>query len=310
MKKSLVQNSVMGFAVADALGVPVEGKSREYLQKNPVCSMIGYGTYGVPAGSWSDDTSMVIATLEAIMIKIDYDLIMKNFCDWRMKGSYTPCGVTFDCGNTINTAIYNYHYNQCEPLQCGESHENSIGNGSLMRMLPIVLYELYHKMDFYDRMKEISNCSCLTHSHPRAILACKIYAMVLFELFKSPSLKAVRRGLKKSARLFKFEEELPAFERLLFSRIEMLDVGLIESSGYAVHTLEAAVWCVLSSKSYKETVLKAVNLGRDADTVAAIAGSMAGIIYGMKNIPIEWLDTLIKKDYLLDVCKRTELSWK
>ena len=158
-------------------------------------------------------------------------------------------------------------------------------------------------------MTEISNASALTHSHPRAILACKIYTMILFELCRSSSLKGVKRGLKKSAKVFKSELERPAFDRLLFSKIESIDESSIESSGYVVHTLESAIWCVLTSKSYKETVLKAVNLGRDTDTIAAIAGSMAGIIYGLQTIPMEWLNALIKKDYLFDVCKRTEAAW-
>ena len=309
-KQSLIQNAIIGFAIGDALGVPVEGKSRNCLRDNPVESMIGYGTYDVPAGSWSDDTSMIIATLEAITNTLDYDLIMKNFCDWRTTGAYTPEGVTFDCGNTINTAIYNYRYNHIEPLECGSSDENSIGNGSLMRILPFVLFGIYHRKKLNQIMIDVTNGSLLTHSHQRAILACKIYALIIYELHKKPTWRAVKTGLKKSAKLFKSEDELAAFDRVLFSRLELAKESTIESSGYVVHTLEAAIWCVLTSNSYKETVLKAVNLGRDTDTIAAIAGSMAGIIYGMHTIPSEWLDTLLKKDQLLDVCQRVELAWK
>lgn len=134
--------------------------------------------------------------------------------------------------------------------------------------------------------------------------------MIIYELHKKPNWRAVKTGLKKSAKLFKSEDELAAFDRVLFSRLELAKESTIESSGYVVHTLEAAIWCVLTSNSYKETVLKAVNLGRDTDTIAAIAGSMAGIIYGMHTIPSEWLDTLLKKDQLLDVCQRVELAWK
>ena len=91
--------------------------------------------------------------------------------------------------------------------------------------------------------------------------------------------------------------------------MESVDESLIESSGYVVHTLEAAIWCVLNSNSYEETVLRAVNLGRDTDTIAAIAGVLAGIIYGMQTIPAEWMNTLIKIDYLFDVCRRIEIAW-
>ncbi len=311
MKRQLfIQNAVIGFAVGDALGVPVEGKSRSFLRDKPIESMIGYGAYDVPAGSWSDDTSMIIATLEAITNTLDYDLIMKNFCDWRTNGVYTPEGVTFDCGNTINTAIYNYRYNHIAPLECGSSDENSIGNGSLMRILPFVLFGIYRRKELNQIMIDVTNGSLLTHSHPRAILACKIYALIIYELYQKPNWRAVKIGLKKSAKLFKSEDELAAFDRLLFSRLELAKESTIESSGYVVHTLEAAIWCVLTSNSYKETVLRAVNLGRDTDTIAAIAGSMAGIIYGMHTIPSEWLDALLKKDQLLDVCQRVEFAWK
>ena len=119
--------------------------------------------------------------------------------------------------------------------------------------------------------------------------------MIIYELYKKPNRRAVKIGLKKSAKLFKSEDELAAFDRVLFSRFELAKESTIESSGYVVHTLEAAIWCVLTSNSYKETVLKAVNLDRDTDTIAAIAGSIAGIIYGIYTILAEWLDVLIKK---------------
>lgn len=169
-KKLLIENAVIEFAIGDALGVPVEGKSRNYLRDNHVKSIVGYGTYNVPAGSWSDDTSMIIATLESISNTLDYGLIMQNFSEWRTNGRYTPEGITFDCGNTINTAIYNYRYNHLKPLNCGISDENSIGNGSLLRILPFVLFGIYHNETLDQIMSEVSNGSLLTHAHPRATL--------------------------------------------------------------------------------------------------------------------------------------------
>jgi len=140
MKK--IKSMLLGFAVADALGVPVEFKSRESLKKNPVVDMQGFGTYNQPAGTWSDDTSMTLATMESIsrLKKIDYADIMQNFSMWLESGKFTPFGKVFDCGMTCRRAIFNFSTKifgkNKPPLECGLADENSNGNGLLMRILP------------------------------------------------------------------------------------------------------------------------------------------------------------------------------
>ena len=310
MRKSIsISDAVLGFAVADALGVPVEGWRREELKKTPVTSMQGYGTYDVPPGSWSDDTSMVVATMEALMEGLDYRRIMDAFCHWRMHGAYTPFGETFDCGITVNTALYRYRQEGLAPTECGADDGDSIGNGSLMRILPLVLYAQRKAMDLDAEMTLIAEGSALTHAHPRAILACKLYTVVLSCLRCHPGRRGVRRGLKRAARLFEHEAEIFHFRRILSGSLHRVPESEIESGGYVVHTLEAALWCVLTSKSYEQTVLKAVNLGRDTDTVAAVAGSIAGILYGQRGIPADWLATLLRREYLEDLCRRAEDAW-
>lgn len=147
MKKELEINryigAVLGLVVGDALGVPVEFKSRAELKANPVTDMIGYGTHNQPAGTWSDDSSMAIATMEWLgemeNAIPDYTLLMDKFSNWLMYGDYTPYGHTFDCGISTSRAIMNYGRGM-DPLQCGGKTDYDNGNGSLMRILPVALW--------------------------------------------------------------------------------------------------------------------------------------------------------------------------
>lgn len=170
---------MIGHAVGDALGVPVEFKTREKISKAPVTDMTGFGTYPYPKGTWSDDTSMSLAALDSLAKgEIDWDEIMKNFRKWLDDGEYTPWGKPFDVGRTCLKAIVNYFTNNIEAFQSGGSSALSNGNGSLMRIHPFVLY-LYTKGNL--DLDTIHNASALTHAHDRSKMACGIYAFVLNE---------------------------------------------------------------------------------------------------------------------------------
>jgi len=311
---------MIGHAVGDALGVPVEFASREEVDANPVEDMEGFGTYPYPAGTWSDDTSMSVAALDSLVKGVvDWDEIMGNFGKWLQDGDYTPSGEAFDAGRTCVRAIINYFAHNMSALESGEAAEYSNGNGSLMRIHPFALF-LYTKGNL--DLQTIHNASALTHAHERSQIACGIYSFVLWELLKSPSKSSIRRGLNK-ARIFyrdyaenshydnlyrrigliglQFEDDPDAFHR--FTRED------IKSSGYVIDTIEAAVWCLMNTRTYKECVLTAVNLGDDTDTIAAIAGGLAGALYGYEAIPQEWRDTLIKRDYIEEMCERAYETW-
>ena len=137
-----IKSVILGHAVGDALGVPVEFVSRAELDRNPVEDMEGYGTYPYPAGCWSDDTSMSIAAFDSLADdKVDWKEIMVNFGKWYYKDKYTPTGEMFDVGNTCSTAIENY-FKYGKPLSfCGLTYERSNEHGSLMRIHPFALYE-------------------------------------------------------------------------------------------------------------------------------------------------------------------------
>ena len=300
---------MFGHAVGDALGVPVEFRSRDHLKKNPVKDMMGYGTHNVPAGTWSDDTSMSLCELSSLLNgNIDYDDIMKNFVKWSYDGEFTTDGVVFDIGNTCSNAIDNYFYSGKPAKKCGLTSERSNGNGSLMRIHPFVLYAYYNGInDDKEFIDMIASASSLTHAHKCSINGCIIYAYVLRELLNNPEKSSVYKGIDyaKSVRAFGCN-----YDRVFDCNIDALSNADIKSSGYVVHSLEAALWCLLTTNSYEECVLKAVNLGEDTDTVAAIAGSLAGALYGIDAIPENWMGKLRKKEYIEKMCNKACAAWK
>ena len=167
---------MIGHAVGDALGVPVEFCSREEIAKDTVTDMRGFGTYPVPAGAWSDDTSMSVAALDSLANgKVDHDEVMRNFVEWVEEGKYTPTGKSFDIGRTCLQAIRSYLI--CHKTsECGQVGEYSNGNGSLMRIHPFALYAFAKGMTLGKSLDVIREGSALTHAHPRSIYACGIYA--------------------------------------------------------------------------------------------------------------------------------------
>lgn len=301
---------MFGHAIADAVGVPVEFRSREYLKKNPVTDMVGFGTHNVPAGTWSDDTSMSLCALTSLSNgTVDYDDIMRNFSKWCYSGKFTTDGVVFDIGITCSEAIYNYVYGKQSASSCGLSSVRSNGNGSLMRIHPFVLYAYYNHINNEDEFVDmIARASSLTHAHACSIDGCIIYAYILRELLNRPEVSSIYKGINLAKS--KVSTSSQYYNRIFSGNIADISEENIKSSGYVVHSLEAAIWCLLTTDSYKECVLKAVNLGEDTDTIAAIAGSLAGALYGIDAIPADWIGKLRKKDCIEEMCNEACLAWK
>ena len=302
---------MLGHAIGDALGVPVEFCSREKLLKEPVADMMGYGTYPVPAGAWSDDTGMSLAALDSMADgKIDFEEIMTNFVKWFSLDKYTPTGAAFDIGHTCLNAIRNHlEHPELPATECGMTDEYANGNGSLMRIHPFVLFAHATKSDYWQWMGLVKAASSLTHAHERAMLGCTIYGYCLEFLLTEATKDSLRRGLQHAGEDLRDHSELEHFARLFDPAFECLAEDEIRSTGYVVDTLEAALWCVLTTDSYRECVLKAVNLGDDTDTVAAVAGGLAGALYGYEAIPKEWLDTLIKREWIEEMCEKAGKQW-
>ena len=300
-------DSIIGHAVGDAMGVPTEFCLREHLLAHPVTEMIGSTKTGQPAGSWSDDTSMEIATIDSFIQnkKFDYDDIMTKWEEWVNKAKYTANNVTFDIGRTCLRAIYN-HSKGIKALDCGIDGEQNNGNGSLMRILPVALYSYYKKLSEKEIIKLTNEISSLTHKHDISKLGCYIYVRYIMYLLDGISKKEAYKLIKKIDYSSYGEYAISKYDRILKDNITDYKINNILSTGYVVDTLECALWILLKSNSYKETIIATTNIGNDTDTIGAIAGSMAGIIYGYDSIPEEWLDKLMRKDYLIELANDFE----
>ena len=308
----IVRSAMLGHAIADAMGVPVEFSDRRARRRNPVTGYRGYGAHDVPAGTWSDDTSMALATLDSLTHGLDYTDMMDRFCDWKIHAAYTATGVVFDMGITTSKALS--QFKQGVPaLSCGLSGEYDNGNGSLMRIIPAALYCTYAADDLPldEQLAIIHNVSALTHSHPRSQMGCGIYALILMELCDGRGIAGIQAGIDRAKESYEanpaFSKELGSYARIL-SCASILDFAKtpedeIRSGGYVVDTLEAALWCLLNTDNYRDCVLRAVNLGDDTDTVAAVAGGLAGCLYGIEGIPDGWLAGLRKAEDIEVLCR-------
>ena len=299
-ERSNINNSLYGFIVGDALGVPVEFLKREELHKKPVTEMRAFGSHMVPKGTWSDDTSMTLATMDSMTRKktIDYNDIMFSFKSWVIDKNYTATGSVFDIGNTTREAIR--QYSMGTPLKdCGEKDFYSNGNGSLMRMLPIAFYLTTLDIEEDKKVEIVNTTSSLTHDHEISKMGCYIYTKYIEALLKGISKEEAYKYIC-SINYSKYysQETIKVYERILNGNLKELPINQVYSTGYIVYTLEAVLWSILNNDNYRETLIRAVNLGSDTDTIGAITGSLAGILYGYSNIPKEWLSVIPKKDYL------------
>ena len=309
---SKILSGVMGHALGDAMGVPVEFIPRRELSFNPVTDMRGKGSHPVPKGYWSDDTSMEIALMDSFIEKgkFDYDDIMNKFSELVNFGKYTPVGEVFDIGRTCLQAIRNYIKGEYKATECGLDTVNANGNGSLMRILPVAYYCYYNKLEANEIFSLVKDISSLTHRHEISVLGCYIYInYVIFLLEENDKFEAYDKVKNIDYSMFS-KESLDVYFRVLKEDINKVNIDDIKSSGYVVDTLEACLWVILNTESFKEAILNAVNLGNDTDTIGAITGSIAGIIYGYESIPNEWLESLAKREYLENLCNDFEKAVK
>jgi ADP-ribosyl-[dinitrogen reductase] hydrolase len=307
MKKEQVTGAILGLAVGDALGVPVEFRDRDTLTRHPVVDMREFGTHHQPRGTWSDDSSLAFCLAESLVKVYDLKDLANRFVNWYNSAYWTPHGEVFDVGITTSRAI-NRLFEGIEPTKAGYSDENSNGNGSLMRILPLLFFIKDKPLE--ERFKITQDVSSLTHRHIRSIIGCFYYlefarqlllGVEKYEAFEQTK-NIVNDFLK--AQDFIDEREINIYHRLLLNPIGDYDIrpiydykeSEISSSGYVVHTLEASIWCLLNSNSYAETVLKAVNLGGDTDTTGCVVGGLAGILYGEESIPDIWRTQLVKSE--------------
>jgi ADP-ribosyl-[dinitrogen reductase] hydrolase len=297
---------LFGVAVGDALGVPVEFKSRESLKGEPVTNMRGYGTHNVPTGTWSDDSSLTFCLAEALIQGFNLEVLGQNFVKWYMENYWTAHGSVFDIGITTRKAIERIAQGE-KPENSGGFKESENGNGSLMRILPLVFYLSNQPIEI--RFEVVKKVSSITHGHIRSVVACFYYLEFANLILQGESIAEAYQKLKKDIVSFLSNSsidtsEIDVFNRILKGNIYELDEQQIESSGYVLHTLEASIWCLMTSFNYEEAVLKAVNLGSDTDTTAAVTGGLAALVYGYEGIPVRWIEKIARKEDIENLAER------
>lgn len=173
------------------------------------------------------------------------------------------------------------------------------------RILPMAY--LYKELEFSELIRRVHQVSCITHAHPRSQIACGIYISIAVALLKGADKNAAyQEGLQKVQNIYttpEYSTEMQHFQRVFNGAIDKLPVEEISSDGYVIDTLEASLWCFLNSSSYSEAVLKAVNLGYDTDTTAAVTGGLASIFYSLDNIPSYWIELVARKNDIIDARK-------
>jgi ADP-ribosyl-[dinitrogen reductase] hydrolase len=301
-----IKSVLFGVAVGDALGVPVEFKSRQIFQKNPVTDMIGYGTYNLPPGTFSDDSSLTFCLAEALTKEFDLNTIGKNFINWYYFNYWTPRGTVFDIGIATRQAINRLAKGE-RPDLAGGFEVSSNGNGSLMRISPLLFYLL--KKPINERYEITKQVSSLTHGHIRSVIACFYYLEFSRQLIAQKNKFDIYKNLQTEitnhlTSLSINQNEIALFDRLLKQDIQDLPTENIFSSGYVLHTLEASIWCLMTTDNFKEAVLKAVNLGEDTDTTGAVTGGLAGLLYGLDDIPKNWRKQIAKHDEIEELAER------
>lgn len=303
-----IEGMLFGIATGDALGVPMEFCKRQIRMEDPVQEMRAFGTHHQPAGTWSDDSSMVFCTVEAMLKGYSPELLGQLFLDWFQKGYWSAHGSVFDIGIATSQALNRINSGVKAEL-AGGNEEMSNGNGSLMRIAPLV-WECKN-LEPSERFRFVSSASSVTHRHLRSILACH-YLIEFIQLLAHNGLdkmKAFREMSRtwQSGLLLHSPEcalELSAFSRILQPDFHLLPEEELSGSGYVVHTLETSVWCFLNSGNFRDAVLMAVNFGDDTDTTAAVTGALAGTYFGSNEIPSEWKSAISRKADIEDLALR------
>ncbi len=304
--KKYIKDILFGVCVGDALGVPVEFQRRDLLKMSPVVTMQLGGVHEQEEGVWSDDSSLTFCLAETIVEGYKLELLADKFIAWKYKAYWTAKGEVFDIGNATSWAISNLSKG-INPTEAGGKSESDNGNGSLMRILPLVL--LLKDLSIEDRFKLTKEVSSITHAHSRSVMACFYYLEFALELINGKDKFKIYEELKDKVLDFfnsnyDCMKEAHHFDRLLKENIHELDEDSIQSSGYVIHTLEASIWCLLTTASYDEAVLKAVNLGKDTDTTGAVTGGLAALCYGYESISKEWINTIKGKNEIDNLINR------
>ncbi|HUP11449.1 MAG TPA: ADP-ribosylglycohydrolase family protein, partial [Niastella sp.] len=274
MKNKPVYGALFGVAIGDALGVPAEFRNRESLKLDPIKDFVGFKSHNQPPGTFSDDSSLTFCLAESLCNGYDLNDVGNRFVQWWEHNYWTAGGKVFDVGNTTRNAIYRLKTGT-KPSLAGDFDEDNNGNGSLMRIMPLLFY--IRNFQIEERYAITKDVSSVTHGHIRSVIACFYYLEFALELLKGSNKQTAYKNTAKAVHDFIVSKqiiprEIDLFAPLLKDDITKENIDNIPSFGYVMNTLKAAMFCFLTTENYADAVLMAVKLGNDADTTAAVAG--------------------------------------
>lgn len=282
-----------GCAVGDALGCPLEFKARDSMP--PVTEMIPTSNHGgLPAGSWTDDTSMMLCLAASMAARggvVNAHSELTHYVEWLRKGYLGVNGKCIDIGMTTKHALLKFIGTGTPIDEPAEEFEQ--GNGSLMRIAPVPIFT-WNNPDMAFHFGYTS--SLTTHNHPNCSVICGVVSFILASIFKGDATTKPRiLELLKQWMYYSGDERL---RDILGGGFTEKTRDQISSSGYIMDTLEAALWAFFRTDDFESGAVLAVNLGRDADTVGAVYGTIAGAFYGFDAIPPRWVAALQGQRYL------------
>lgn len=268
---------LLGLACGDAVGTTVEFSRRGSFE--PVTDMVGGGPFGLEPGQWTDDTTMALCLGESLIECGEFDPAdqLNRYLRFYRHGYMSPTGRCFDIGRTTEHALRRFEKTR-EP-DSGATDRMSAGNGSIMRLAPVVLFA---HPDSAEVAKLSEESSKTTHASAEAVAACRILGTMLSALISGATRDAALTCVRPDARM---SDRLISVVR---GEWREKPIEAISGSGYVVHSLEAALWCFAHTDDFEAAVLAATNLGDDADTTAAVCGQLAGAFHGLDGIPPHW----------------------
>jgi ADP-ribosyl-[dinitrogen reductase] hydrolase len=300
--KGRFRGCLLGLACGDAVGTAVEFLPRGAFA--PVSDMIGGGPFKLPAGAWTDDTSMALCLATSLVERgFDPRDQMERYVRWENEGYLSSTGSCFDIGNTVANALS--HYQRTGNPYSGSVDPMSAGNGCIMRLAPVPM--AYYR-DQAAAVRFSGDSSRTTHAAPECVEACQLFGAMLFKALSGYSKDDILFGAH-------FPE---GFQPKLSAKLAAIASGTyreksesdIRGSGYVVDCLEAALWCFYGTDSYASAILKAVNLGQDTDTTAAVCGQLAGAYYGEAGIPEAWRRRVVDHDLIVTLAEQLMGSMK
>ncbi len=281
-----------GLAVGDAVGAALEFQPRGTFA--PIRDMVGGGPFHLAPGQWTDDTSMALCLAASLVETGRFDPRdqMERYCRWYETGYMSSTGRCFDIGRTVAQALA--HYRRTGEVWAGPTDPNTAGNGCIMRLAPVALWA-YPDEDAAEQYA--ADSARTTHGAVECVDACRLFGRILVRALAGRSKEEV---LLADAGRFAGATSIQAIAR---GEYRQRPESAIRGSGYVVESLEAALWCFWQADSFAEAVLRAANLGDDADTTAAVCGQVAGAYFGLEAIPPAWLARLAMRETILGLAE-------